>query len=89
MIEIAFSSSFRKAFRKRVTGNIELENRFWQRVDIFIRNPFDERLKTHKLSGKLKDLWNFSVDYDVRIIFYFVDEQKVIFINIGKHDEVY
>ncbi len=27
---------------------------------IFIKNPFDKSLKTHKLSGKLKGLWAFS-----------------------------
>lgn len=67
----------------------DLEQKFWQKVEIFIHNPFDKQLRTHKLSGKLKDLWSFSIEYDLRIIFYFVDDTHVVFMDIGSHDEVY
>lgn len=67
MIEVAFSSSFRRAFKKKIKEHPEIESRFWERLDIFINNPFDSRLRTHKLSGKLKFLWSFSVEYDVRV----------------------
>jgi len=40
-------------------------------------------------TGKLQDLWSFSVEHDVRVIFYFTVDNNVIFIDIGKHDEVY
>ena len=89
MIEVAFSSSFKKAFKKKIKGDKEVKAMFWKEVEIFIKNPFDKRLKTHKLSGKLKDLWSFSIEYDLRVIFYFVGNDKVIFVDIGKHDEVY
>jgi len=35
MIEIAFSSSFKKAFKKRIQGQLYLEERFWKTVEIF------------------------------------------------------
>ena len=89
MIEIAFSSSFKKSFKKRLKRQQDLEDKFWQRVEIFKNNPFDARLKTHKLSGKLKDLWSFIIEYDLRVVFYFCDENRVVFVDIGKHDEVY
>lgn len=89
MIEIAFSSSFKRAFKKRIKNQTEVETKFWKTVEIFIENPFDEKLKTHKLSGKLKDLWSFSVEYNLRIIFHFAEENKAVFVDIGTHDEVY
>ncbi len=89
MIKITFSSSFKRAFRKKIQGNSALQTKFWQKVEIFKKNPFDERLRAHKLSGKLKDLWSFSIQYDVRVIFYFVEQDKTIFIDIGSHDDVY
>jgi len=46
-------------------------------------------LKTHKLSGKLKGLWAFVVEYDCRVVFQFLEEGDVLLIDIGKHDEVY
>ncbi|MFN3851276.1 MAG: type II toxin-antitoxin system YafQ family toxin [Spirosomataceae bacterium] len=45
-------------------------------------------MRTHKLSGKLKAFWSFSILYDLRVIFQFIDENTV-FIDIGTHDEVY
>ncbi|HEY6327726.1 MAG TPA: type II toxin-antitoxin system mRNA interferase toxin, RelE/StbE family [Blastocatellia bacterium] len=88
-MEIAFSSSFKKALRKRIASDPGVEARFWERVEMFKTNPFDPRLRTHKLSGKLKDLWSFGVEYDLRVIFHFVDDQRAYFIDIGTHKEVY
>ena len=89
-MEIGFSSSFQKAFKKKIKSNKLLEDLFWEKVRLFHESPFDSRLKTHKLSGKLKDLWSFSIEYDLRIIFFFVENQtKAVFIDFGKHDEVY
>ncbi|MEK6408097.1 MAG: type II toxin-antitoxin system mRNA interferase toxin, RelE/StbE family [Acidobacteriota bacterium] len=89
MTEIAFSSSFKRAFKKRVAGDAGAETRFWERTEAFKNDPFDPQLRTHKLSGKLKDLWSFSVEYDLRVIFYFVDTNRAVFVDIGTHTEVY
>ena len=89
MIEIAFSTSFKRAFKKKIVGNPNREARFWERVEAFKNNPFDPQLRTHKLSGKLKDLWSFSIEYDLRVIFYFVKDQRALFIDLGTHKEVY
>ena len=89
-MEISFSSSFKKAFQKKIQSNKPLEDLFWEKTGLFIENPFDHKLRTHKLSGKLKDLWSFSIDYDLRIIFFFEKNQsKAVFVDFGKHDEVY
>lgn len=89
MIEVSFSSSFRRTFKKRTKGNVDLETRFWQKLEQFTIDPFDQSLKTHKLSGKLQELWSFSVDYDQRVLFYFTKEGNAVFVDIGSHDEVY
>ncbi len=89
MIEIAFSSSFKRAFKRRIAGNVERENIFRTKIESFKNNPFEAGLKTHKLSGRLKDYWSFSVEYDLRIIFYFLGKEKVLFVDIGTHKEVY
>ena len=89
MIEIAFSSSFKRAYKKSVAGNANTSARFWERVELFKNNPFDPKLRTHKLSGKLKDLWSFSIEYDLRVIFAFTEPERVVFVDIGSHKEVY
>ncbi|MFE1744757.1 type II toxin-antitoxin system YafQ family toxin [Coleofasciculus sp. H7-2] len=88
-MEISFSSSFRRAFKKRIKENLDLEAKFWQKVEQFTIAPFEQSLKTHKLSGKLKGLWSFSVEYDERVLFYFTEDGNAVFVDIGSHDEVY
>lgn len=89
MIEIAFSGSFKRAFKRRVAGNKEHEENFRAKLESFKNNPFEPSLKAHKLSGKLKDYWSFSLEYDQRIIFYFAEPEKAVFVDNGTHKEVY
>ena len=89
MTEIEPTSGFRKAFKRKVRGNKNLEARFRDRVAIFQTNPFDPRLKTHRLAGQLQGFWSFSVDYDVRVVFSFAEPSRVLFVDIGTHEEVY
>ena len=89
MIKVSFSSSFRRSFKKRIKGKKELESRFWSKLEAFTKDPFDPSLITHKLSGKLKDLWSFSIEYNERVLFYFTDDSNAVFVDIGNHDEVY
>jgi mRNA-degrading endonuclease YafQ of YafQ-DinJ toxin-antitoxin module len=89
MIEVAFSSSFKRAFKKRIEENEGLEEKFWGRVGIFVENPYDPKLRTHKLSGPLRGLWSFTVEYDIRVVFSFLPKNRAIFEDIGSHDEVY
>jgi mRNA-degrading endonuclease YafQ of YafQ-DinJ toxin-antitoxin module len=87
-IEIAFENSFVRALKKILRHNNSFESILKEKLLIFQNNPFDPILKTHKLSGQLNDLFSFSVDYGIRIIFYFF-QKKAVFIDIGKHNDVY
>lgn len=89
MTEIVLSSRFRKAFKRKIRGNKILEKRFRDRAEIFQTHPFDPGLKTHQLSGELQGLWSFSIDYDVRVVFSFIEGNRALFVDIGTHDEVY
>jgi mRNA-degrading endonuclease YafQ of YafQ-DinJ toxin-antitoxin module len=43
------------------------------------------------LSGSLKDLWSFSLNFNFRVVFIFTTDKpaKAILVDIGTHDEVY
>ena len=88
-MEVSFSSSFKRVFKKRIKGNADLELKFWQKLEQFTIAPFDPSLKTHKLSGKLRDFWSFSIDYDGRVLFYFTEDGKAVFVDFGSHGDVY
>jgi addiction module RelE/StbE family toxin len=89
-MEVSFSDSFKKVFKKRIKSK-DIESEFWEKLELFINDPFDTKLKTHKLSGKLKDLWSFSIDYNLRVVFFFTKDKpkKAVLVDIGTHDEVY
>lgn len=88
-MEISFSKSFKRTFKKVIKNKPDLEAKFWEKINLFMVNPFEVSLKTHKLSGQLQDFWSFTIDYDLRVVFYFKENNKAIFTNIGTHNEVY
>jgi Txe/YoeB family toxin of Txe-Axe toxin-antitoxin module len=56
-----------------------------EREKIFRTDPFNPILKTHKLHGKEKELWSFSINFSHRIKFIFLAEGEVLFLDIGDH----
>ena len=59
-----------------------------EREQIFRADPFDHRLKTHKLKGPLTGFWSFSINQKYRVIFDFFGKGKdtVCFYSVGAHD---
>ena len=89
MIKVTWDSGFRRTYRRKLKDNEDLKKKFWTAMEVFSRAPFHPRLRTHKLTGKLDGLWAFSVVYDCRVIFKFLNKNDVLLIDIGSHDEVY
>ena len=89
MINLIWGSRFKRAYKKVAVANPELKSKAAEALETFVDNPYHPSLRTHKLSGRLKGLWAFVVAYDCRVVFQFLDDQDVLLIDIGKHDEVY
>lgn len=89
MIKVTWDQGFKRIYKKRVKNNEELKKRFWDAMELFSKEPFNPRLRTHKLTGKLEGLWASSVAFDCRVIFKFLDKNEVLLVDIGEHDEVY
>ncbi|NJD21869.1 MAG: type II toxin-antitoxin system mRNA interferase toxin, RelE/StbE family [Melioribacter sp.] len=88
-MEFIWDSGFKRSFRKKIYFNKVLLTKFKEKINLFTHNPFDPQLKTHKLSGTLKDCWAFTLDYETRVIFKFLGTDKVLLIDVGTHEEVY
>lgn len=80
--QILYSSHFERAIRRLPR---ELKKTIEVREKIFRKNCFDPRLKTHKLSGRLKNYWSFSITHSQRVLFQFLGKGKVGFVDIGDH----
>jgi len=57
-----------------------------KREKIFRKDPFDKRLRTHKLHGELEGFYSLSISYSYRIIFDFKDKKTIRFYSVGDHD---
>jgi addiction module RelE/StbE family toxin len=82
-MKIFYTKKFEREYKKI---NIEIKKRFEFTEKSFRKNPFDKKLKTHKLSGNLSDFWSYSLDYKNRVIFEIFKEDEIIFHSIGSHD---
>lgn len=93
MRKLVWSKTFLRAFKKLAERHPHIQEDIEQTLRILVQDPFDARLRTHKLKGKLDGVWACSVGYDLRLIFEFVKgaEQKddILLIEIGSHEEVY
>ncbi len=76
-------SLFDKHYRKLPRRIKELAK---EKERLFRENPFDPHLETHKLHGKEKETWAFSINRNYRIKFLFVAEDTVLFLDAGTHD---
>lgn len=81
-MDIYYSTLFKRQFKKLPH---QVQKKAVQKEKIFRNNQFHASLRTHKLTGRLKELWSFSIDYEHRIIFYFLDTDTVIFEMVGDH----
>ena len=75
---------YRRSYKKL---DPQLQRLADEHIALFRKDPFDPRLDTHSLHGKLKNQWSFSVDRRYRILFEFLDKQKkdVVFLDVGNH----
>lgn len=86
------SNVFIKNAKKIVKKQPSLAQDIQETLALLSVDPFQPRLRTHKLKGELKDSYACSAGYDLRIIFKFVEyeqKQAILLESMGTHDEVY
>ncbi|MGK7900507.1 MAG: type II toxin-antitoxin system YafQ family toxin [Hormoscilla sp.] len=94
MRTLVWDNSFRRGFKRFVRKNPQLELKIFAVLELLANDPFAPSLKAHKLRGQLEGLWACWVEYDCRIIYAMEqdddsEEEMIILIDIGTHDEVY
>ena len=87
---IRYDATFEKQWAKYLKKLTEKEKeQLKDRLVIFKEDVFDRRLKTHHLKGNLKEYYAFSLSYSDRIVFKLLDNEEILFIEIGSHDFCY
>ncbi len=81
--EVKYSVAFLKQLSRLPQRIVEKAK---EKEKIIREDLFDPRLRTHKLHGKDKSSWAFWIDYTYRIKFIFLDEEEVLFLDVGTHE---
>ena len=81
-MELIHAPYFVRQFQKLEDG---LKEEVLEKIELF-RNPKNHKmLKVHKLKGRLKGRWSFSVSYRFRIVFSYVSKRRAALLGIGDH----
>lgn len=87
---ILFDDNFEKTFHKYKSKLTQKQRENLKNKLILFKNDiFDDSLKTHKLSWRLKDYYSFRITYKDRIKFKLVSNWDVYFYDIWNHDDIY
>lgn len=83
-MKILYTSKFIRQYKKLPK---KIKKKAKEKEKIFKEDVSDSRLETHKLKGRFKGYWSFSIDSKNRIIFRFAKESKdtVYFCFVGDH----
>ena len=80
---------FDKHYRQRILPNPKLDQKFSSRLAQFTKNPKNPLLKDHSLTGEKKMYRSFWVTGDIRVVYYPLGSNEVLFTDIGSHNQVY
>ena len=94
MRELVLTPKFKRAYRKFVKRNSNLQERIEETLVQMQLDVFAADLGTHKLEGKLVGLRACSCGYDCRIVFSIEKDEEterevIVLLDVGTHDEVY
>lgn len=85
MFTVLYSPKYLVARKKFLKNNSKLADKTIKAISLFTRNPEHPSLNIEKLKGA--KIWTIRIDQGNRIFFYWVEESKALFIDIGKHDK--
>ena len=93
-MKLAWTPKSVRAFKRLIRKNPQLRPVVEKTLKQLEKDCFHSSLKTHKLTGDLANIWSCSIDYQYRILFEFIKDSKtqenaILLLNIGSHDEVY
>ena len=88
-MKIRFSPAFIRLLKKIKRTDKALTDQINKQLKLFQLQPQHPSLRTHKLSGKMKNRWSISLSRSFRMIYILLEKDEAYFIAIGTHDKVY
>ena len=90
MYKIIFTDSYTKKVLKFIKKHKDLKDKYIKTLTILENDPYHPSLRLHKLEGKQREYFSISINMSYRVVIDFViQNDEIIPIDIGSHDEVY
>ena len=86
MFIIRYAPVFVRMYKKLVPA---LKEEVKEKVTLLKDEKNHQKMKVHKLTGKLNGRNSFSVNYKIRIVFRYDDSNTINLLYVGDHNEVY
>jgi addiction module RelE/StbE family toxin len=84
--QIDFTKSFIKQFKQLRQNQ---QQRFYERLELFKRDPHNRVLRDHALKGKYIGFRSIDIEGDLRALYYVKANVIIIFAFIGTHSRLY
>ncbi len=82
MITVGYTQEFIRRYDKLPSA---LKEEIKGKIQLFKDRKNHQRLRVHKLHGKYKGFFGFSVDYKYRIMFEWISDQEARLHTVGDH----
>lgn len=86
MLKVEDHRHFRKDLKKLPRY---VHDAFQVRLLEFLENPRNPLLYDHPLKGSLQQFRSFSVTGDIRVIYHYLEADKIQLLRIGSHSQLY
>ena len=80
--EFTFTARFQKNFKKLTEQE---KKQLKKKLILLAENPSHPSLRTKRIQGT-SDLFECSVNMNIRIIWYYEDDKMIILLDVGHHD---
>ena len=88
--KIIRTDTYFKKLKKFIKKHPEVLDRYIKVIKLLELNPYHPSLRLHKLKGNLKEYYSVSITMQYRVVIDFIiEENKIILLDIGTHNEVY
>ena len=80
--QITYTNRFQKHYKSLT---VQEKNQFRNKLDLLAENPMHPSLRTKRIQG-ITDLFECSVNMDIRIIWFYEGNKMIILVDVGHHD---
>lgn len=90
LYKLIITDTYFKKLKKFIKKHPQILERYAKTIKLLEIDPYHPSLRLHNLQGKLKEYQSISITIKYRLIIDFIiEDEKIILLDIGSHDEVY